>query len=263
VQLSAVLFLCAALPALADTRFQALRTIPVESPTKGQCDIRLQVDKEVEVSVRGLLVAAKTLSGRDATDDGSECNAPLPNRDAADFNFQAVEHRGEIRLVAEPSRRNNYAVIVAIENGAGGVGRYHFRFTWTIPNRDSRHHEEAHETPAGSGFSWNNAVNYKGSGHGLSTLNDSRETQLGDVTIDIDRGGKLIAKFRAEGGHPLQFSGQVMAKENGRWKADVVSEDQRLHGSMWITIDDRQKIGAVSLEATDGQDHLRLSWDRK
>ena len=104
---------------------------------KGQCDIRVQVDNQVEVAVRGDNVSIKTLAGRDALDDGSECNAPLPNRDIQGFNFQVMDSRGEIRLLAEPSRRNDWAAIVAIRDGGGGEGRYHFRLSWAMTGNDS------------------------------------------------------------------------------------------------------------------------------
>src|ERR1035441_10988671 len=77
-----LLALCAALPALADTQFRIRKMTRNDVPPgKGQCDIRLQVDDEVEVSVRRDMVMIHTLSGRDPRDDGSECNAPLPIRD--------------------------------------------------------------------------------------------------------------------------------------------------------------------------------------
>ena len=79
-----VLFLVmlAAGPSLADTRFQIRRMTREDVPPgKGQCDIRLQVDGEAEVTIRGDLATIRTISGRDARDDGSECNALLPNRD--------------------------------------------------------------------------------------------------------------------------------------------------------------------------------------
>src|SRR5437870_7870903 len=95
--------LCAALPALADTRFQIRRMTRDDVPLgKGQCDIRLQVDNEVEVHVRGDGVTIRTLAGQDARDEGSECNAPLPNRDVEGFNFDVRESRNDIRLLAEP-----------------------------------------------------------------------------------------------------------------------------------------------------------------
>src|SRR5438477_6302365 len=103
-----LLILGAALPALADTRFQIRRMTRNDVPLgKGQCDIRLQVDNEVEVSVRGDVVSIRTLAGQDARDDGSECNAPLPNRDIVDFNYEVKESRNDIRMLAEPSRSND------------------------------------------------------------------------------------------------------------------------------------------------------------
>src|SRR6202047_4705619 len=91
----ALLLFCAALPPLADTRFQIRQMTRNDVPLgKGQCDIRLQVDNEVEVSVRGDTVSIRTISGRDARDDGSECNEPLPDRDLQGFNFQVMDSRG-------------------------------------------------------------------------------------------------------------------------------------------------------------------------
>src|SRR5512132_2446970 len=122
------------LPALADTQFRVRRTSRNDIPLgRGQCDIRLQVDNEVEVALRGDTVRIRTISGRDAYDDGnSECNMPLPDRPVSDFNFEVRDSRGEIRLIAEPSRRNNYTAVVLIRDGSGGQGRYHFRLTWDM-----------------------------------------------------------------------------------------------------------------------------------
>src|SRR5216684_3911130 len=110
MRLSALLVLCAAVPALADTRFQIRRMTRNDVPLgKGQCDIRLQVDNEVEVSVRLDQVFIRTISGRDA-----------------------------IRLLAEPSRRNNYTAIVRIRDSDSGEGRYHFRLSWQMTGSDYR-----------------------------------------------------------------------------------------------------------------------------
>jgi hypothetical protein len=86
---------------------------------------------------------------------------------------------------------------------------------------------------------------------------------LGDCNIDIDRGGKILAVFRAERGRTLTFSGQVVAEEGGRYKADVVSEDGRLRGPLWFAVVGGRMIERISLEATDGRDRLRLNWDRR
>ena len=49
----------------------------------------------------------------------------------------------------------------------------------------------------------------------------------------------------------------------GRLKADVVTEDRRLHGPMYISVDDRRNVNSITLEATDGRDRLRVNWDRR
>jgi hypothetical protein len=274
---AALLMLCAALPALAGMRFQVRRMTRDDVPLgKGQCDIRLQVDNEVEVSVRGDLVAIRTISGRDARDDGSECNAPLPDRDIVGFNFQVVDSRNEIRLLAEPSRRNGFAAIVRIRDSSGGEGRYHFRLSWAITGSDygrpgggndrppSPRDDNFDRTQGAAGFSWNNTVSFRGKGQGTASMNNSGEMRLGEVTIEIDRGGKLLASFRTEGrGRPISFTGQILASEGGRWKADVMSEDHRLRGPMWISVDDRRQVNSITLEATDGRDRMRLNWDRR
>src|SRR5512141_1403148 len=90
--------LSAALPAVADTQFRIRKMTRDDVPLgKGQCDIRLQVDNEVEVSVRRDTVSIRTIAGRDAYDDGSECNAPLPDRDVGGVGFEVREKRNEIR----------------------------------------------------------------------------------------------------------------------------------------------------------------------
>src|SRR5213595_796568 len=145
---SALLVLIAALPALADSRFQVRRMNRDDVPLgKGQCDIRLQVDNEVEVSVRGDQVFVRTVSGQNARDDGSECNAPLPNRDIEAFNFEVKESRNEIRLLAEPSRRNDFSAIVRIRDGSGGFGRYHFRLSWAMTGTDYRRETPGSDRP--------------------------------------------------------------------------------------------------------------------
>jgi hypothetical protein len=128
-----VFFVVVAMPVMADTQFRAGRMNRNDVPFgKGQCDIRLQIDKDAEVSVRGDLVSVRTLSGREARDDGSECNAPLPGPGLQEFNFEVRDDRGEIILLSAPSGRNGYAAVLRIRDHASGAGRYHFRLSWTM-----------------------------------------------------------------------------------------------------------------------------------
>ena len=277
LKLALLLSFCAAVPTWADTHFQARRMTRDDVPAgKGQCDIRLLVDKEVEVSLRGDLVEVRTISGRDARDDGSECNAPMPDRDVVGFQFEAMDSRKGIRLVAEPSRRNGFTAIVRIRDNSSGEGRYHFRLSWAITasdygrtsggnDRPPARREDNFDRPGGAaGFSWNNTVSFRGKGSGAASMNNAGEIRLGEVSIEIDRGGKLVALFRTDDrARPISFTGQILANEGGRWKADVMSDDRRLRGPMWISVDDRRQVNSVSLEATDGRDRMRLNWERR
>ena len=133
------LLLLVSLPALADTNFQVKRMTRDDIPLgKGQCDIRLRIDGEVEVSVRGDMVYIRTVSGRDGRDVGSECNEPLPNRNIERFNFEVRDRRGDIKLLSEPSRRNGFRAVVRIRDSKSGKGRYHFRLTWAMDGGGSR-----------------------------------------------------------------------------------------------------------------------------
>ena len=266
----------AAIPASADSRFRiTVIAHPELPPGKGQCDIRLEIDNEVRITVRRDQVLIHTVSGEDARDDGSDCNVPLPDRNVQNFAVVPLDNRSEIRVLERPSARNDFAVVVRILDSAAGFGRYHFRLSWdsspvsSIDNSPPRRQQDDTEHPnAPEGFVWNNAITYRGHGAGQSLLNDSGE-RLGDVRADIDLGGKIVVSFsqgqpRGVRGspRPMLFSGSVMAREGSRIRADMVTEDHRLHGTMVLSVDDSRSINSINMNATDGQDHLRITWDR-
>jgi hypothetical protein len=293
----ALLALGAVLPVWGDTQFRARRMTRNDVPLgKGQCDIRLQVDNEVEVTVRGDLVSLRTISGRDGRDDGSECNEPLPNGPAQGFNFEVMDSRGEIRLLSEPSRRTDYQAIVRIRDSASGEGRYHFRLSWAItgqglpgggrfdepdrgrPDPDRGRFDEPDRSRPdpdrgrfgdsddrrGGGFAWNNTIHFNGPGRGTSTMSGYGAQRLFDATVDIDRGGRILVSFRTDSGRPLSFSGSVIGADRDSMKADVASDDRaRVRGSMFLSRDNRGDVYRISLEASNGQDRLRLDWDRR
>lgn len=237
-------------------------------PGKGQCDIRLQVDNEVEVAVRRDFVNVRTLAGRDARDDGSECNLPLPDRDLVGFNFEVKDSRNEIRLVTEPSRRNDYTAIVHIRDTAGGEGRYHFRLSWQVGG-DMRTYNDRPPVGRDDGdrggppqFRWNDVVDFRGEGRGMAELNGFTQP-VSAAEINIDRRGALTARFRTERGRPLVFTGNVIGGGEGTLRADVVSEDGRQRGQMTLVLGGPGTVRHVNLESGNGRDRLRLNWDRR
>jgi hypothetical protein len=269
----------AAIPGLADSRFHiTIMPRPELAPGKGQCDIRLEIDNDVRVTIRRDLVLVHTLSGEDARDDGSDCNVPLPAGEMKNFAVQPVDSRSEIHILDRPGVGNDYALILRITDAAAGFGRYHFRLSWdaapaptAAANPPRAPKQNDYDRPnAPEGFVWNNAVNYKGHGAGESVLNERTTQPLGDVRADIDLGGKIVVSFRAEqprglrgSPRPVLFTGSVMTREGSRIRADMITEDRRLHGTMTLSVDDSHNINSITMNATDGQDHLHLTWDRR
>src|SRR5215472_14000663 len=248
-----ILVVCAALPAAADTRFQVRpMTRNDVPPGKGQCDIRLQVDNEAEVTLRRNTVFIHTIAGRDPWDDGSECNAPLPDRDLVGFNFEVKDSRNEIRMVEGPSPRNDFGVRVLIRDTASGVGRYHFRVSWQVRAVDFRN--EAPPPPPRPGFGWSRVMQYRGEGRGVATVNGF-DQRLSNVNVDIDRAGHVNVTFRADRGRELAFTGDIVGRDGDRWRADVASRDGRYRGRLFMRLDSLdQEVESINIEAGDDRD---------
>ena len=262
----------ACLPAVADSQFRVRQMTRGDVPSgKGQCDIRLQVDEEVEAAVRGDTVFLRTLSGREARDDGSECNLPLPSRDVRGFTFEVKDKRNQIRMVEAPGSPNNFTVIVRIRDTDSGYGRYHFRLSWIAgsgaspggyildgpaPGPDDRR--------SGEGFVRNNVTHYAGSGAGSAVYNDEDPFRLSGVTLDIDRGGHATLSFPTGRGRAMVLNGAVIGRDGERLKIDAMTEDRRLHGALSVSVDDRTAtVRSIEMEATDGHDRVRVHWDRR
>jgi hypothetical protein len=260
--LLAILLLAGALPISADTHFRVRLMKPTDAPLDhGQCDIRIRVDGEVDVSLRGDMVLVHTISGRDVRNEGSECNQPLPDRDVRGFAFEEKQSRGEIHLVTPPSEANEFQAVVHINDAAPGDGRYHFVLTWQVSAASLRN--EAQAGPPG--FVWNNATRYKTRGQGEASVSDVHVDLL-DVDAAIDLGGKVWVTFHTARKDPLSFSGVVNAKDDGRVRADVVCNGPQWHvqGPMFLTVDEaHDRVTAITLDATDGRDRMHLDWKRR
>lgn len=259
-----IVALLAALPAAADTRFQVRRMARNDVPFgKGQCDIRLQVDGDVEVTVRGDSVLIRTISGRDAHDDGSECNEPLP-RDAQNFNFDVRDSRGGIRLIAEPSYRDGGAAIVRIRDSSGGMGRYHFRLSWTIGggrDRGLRDDDRDRRPPIGGGGGWNRRVYFTGRGDGSYFHGGFGRHRIYNVVVRLDPNGTVSVNFERERGGRLNFTGRVHRFTGDEVTADVVGGDgDILRGSMIILLNSRDRVSEINMSGRDGRERFEVRW---
>jgi hypothetical protein len=281
----AVTALCvlAALPALADTEFRVRQMTRDDVPLgKGQCDIRLRVDGEAEVSVQGDMVYIRTISGREPRDEGSECNSPLPSQNVQNFDFEVGDGRGELRLLSPPSGGSNSAAVVRIGDRQGGEDRYHFRLTWAMSgayqgggNQGGGYQGGGYQGgrddmrrpgPGRGRPGWNESVEFRGRGNGTYRRSNERQRQLRNAEVDVDRDGRVRVTFDTNFGGPLAFMGRITTVNGGRLTADVVAGDQTLglRGPMIITLDSRRRVSSVAMQGTAGhRDTFRLRWQRR
>jgi hypothetical protein len=248
-----------ALPAAADVQFHAKPMTDAKIP-RGQalCEIRLMVDEQVEVSLHGDTIGVHTLTGADARDNGSECSAPLPGRVVDGFAMAVKKRHGEVRLVAEPSARNDFTATVFIHDNAAGAihgkaGLYDLRISWSTLSM---------ATP---GINSNNAIQSTARGAGKAALNEAAPVALGAVTVNIDRGNNMVVTFQIGRSGSASFTGTVMSWEGGVLKMDGRSDERFLHlpGPMYLYFDASKQIYKIAMDATNGQDQLRVSWERK
>jgi hypothetical protein len=120
----------------------------------GEMNIRLRVDQEAEVTVRGDRVRVHTISGRWVTEEGSTMSAPLPFTNAR-IDFSKKDGRGKVWVVQQPSAANRYQLVFRISDPQGGMGRYHIRLRY--PTAGTGWQQSAVRPPApprhGYGFS--------------------------------------------------------------------------------------------------------------
>ena len=101
-----------------------------ENSKKGQLDLRLHVDGDVDVFVRAASIGYRAVSGQPPRNDGSEYTQPLPRATFRQFKLEKKDGRGKITLVEPPSADNGYTAKVRISDPKGGEDRYHARLIW-------------------------------------------------------------------------------------------------------------------------------------
>jgi hypothetical protein len=89
---------------------------------------RGRVDQEVRIVMRGGQVWTQEVSGR-TRGAQARVSRVLPSQ-AGQVRLQLLDGRGDVSVIQQPSRRNNYTTIVRIYDGSGGADRYHLAADW-------------------------------------------------------------------------------------------------------------------------------------
>jgi hypothetical protein len=95
----------------------------------GEMNIRLHLEEEAEIAVRGDRMFIRTISGAWAREYGSNMSAPLPQREVT-VDMSRRIGRGRAWVVEQPTQRNRFTLILRIHDTQGGEGRYHIRLRY-------------------------------------------------------------------------------------------------------------------------------------
>lgn len=102
-----------------------------EDRRDGRCRVRVRIDDEADVELRGDTIRIHVIKGGPGRDEGTECNAPLPTSgNITNFRFRGIDGRGTPRLVQEPAARNQYVAVVNIQDPRGGSEGFTYELTW-------------------------------------------------------------------------------------------------------------------------------------
>jgi len=120
-----------AVPPLPPDRIPFTRISPYNAAgAGGVCDLRINVDHEIEIQLRGEEIAYEVKRGAPPKIEESSCNQPFPVT-ASRLEVRKQRGRGRVLLLDRPSAGNHGTAKILVEDSAGGSDLYHIRVIWT------------------------------------------------------------------------------------------------------------------------------------
>jgi hypothetical protein len=111
-----------------------------------------RVDQEAVINCRAKICASQASNGTPVADEHFKFSRPLPSRDVQ-VRLEQAEGRGDIRLVEQPSERNQYTARVSIRDPQSGAGEYSFALVWGRSGM-----KEPELRPTAPGLMWTGTV---------------------------------------------------------------------------------------------------------
>jgi hypothetical protein len=102
---------------------------PDSSNRSGRMSWKGRVDDDVRITIRGGQADVETIGGTAYYDATTNFTASLPPR-RVNVSLNAKRGRGEVFIEQQPSRENNFAVVVRIKDPRGGASDYEFELSW-------------------------------------------------------------------------------------------------------------------------------------
>ena len=219
-----------------------------ERRDRGRCEIRLSADNEVNVYLQGFRVIFETVRGQRARDMGTECSQPLPAGPAlANFRFEGIDGRGDVRLIEDPRPQNRFRAWVKIRDSKDGADRYHFRLSWEFrpggnyaPQgnggagwgdrsgpRPGGERDGDRQSGSGSGFGGMRvqALANINRGHGAFSAQGTRYRTIDEARVQVVGDGSVWVELRGEAA--LRIEGRLRSQTGD----DTVASVERIDGN--------------------------------
>ena len=167
-----------------------------------------RVDQEAMISCRAKSCVAEAASGSPVADEHVKFSRPLPSRDVQ-VSLEQTQGRGDIRLVEQPSERNQHTARVSIRDPQAGTGEYSFLLVW---GRSSGKEPELHSVAPG--FTWTGTVDGR-----------VRVTLQGGASFSEAVAGRGVRGERSDFRRPLPARSDLTAsvkKVRGRGQVQLV-----------------------------------------
>lgn len=196
---------------------------------------RGRVDGESIIRFRSDQAQSQTVSGRGAFNERYQFTAPLPSR-AVSVNLINTEGRGQIVILEQPHRANNFTALVRVFDREGGAGNYTFSLVWEKQNyRDVDH------------GNWGGNGSGNGNGRGVSWVGrvDGRDLiYIRGNQLWVDhREGQAIRETDFQFSRPLpnRQTNVTVRRVNGRGTVRLIEQPSPYNNyTAVIQIEDRE-----------------------
>lgn len=88
-----------------------------------------RVDDRVNIIIKGRDVRTQTIAGTNPTGVSQNMSGALPNR-SANISVNKRNGRGEVTVIQQPNRSNNFTAIVQVYDPRGGADNYSLDVSW-------------------------------------------------------------------------------------------------------------------------------------
>jgi len=99
-------------------------------PTSGRVRWRGTVDDNVQLLIRDDRIEVRTIGGSVYENGTYTFTSPLPRRRGVSVTVNKLNGRGEVRVLQQPSRDNDYTAVVEIRDPKGEARDYEIEVSW-------------------------------------------------------------------------------------------------------------------------------------